>query len=318
MPQVRAKFPQLMQPGLKKIYFDSLDSALKASDYPKIFHEENSTRQYEQELEMAGISALQEKPEDASTAYVEMKQGASKRVDPLTYSLGIRTSKELWDDDQYGLIKKGPTLLSRSSAFTQEIIAWNVFNLGFTSAVTTFDGLTLFNNQHALLGGAAATAIAPGAAGVISAAGTWPNRPSTDIDFSVAGLQLATNHAARMIDNMGFPIRLRWTNLVTPPELRFLVREILGSPGKPYTSDNTINSLLPEDYKNLEVPWLNSPSAWFLTAEKMDHSATVWHRERPNTDFDDDFDTDAIKQKTRCRLTASCNRWQGVWGTQGP
>lgn len=318
MPQVRAKFPQLMQAGLKKIYFDSLEYQLKASDYPKVFNEMDSDSEYEQELEMAGIQQLIEKPEDASTFYTEMKQGGSKRVIHLTYSLGVRTSKELWDDDKYGLIKKGPTLLARSAAFTQEMIAWNVFNNGFTSAVTTFDGNPLFYNQHSLLWGAQATQIAPGVAGVISAPGTYPNRPAVDVDFSVAGLQLATNHAARMIDNTGFPIRLQWENLVTPPELRFLVREILGSPGKPYTSDNTINSLLPEDYKNIEVPWLNSPSAWYLVAKKSDHSLQVLHRERPATDFDDDFDTDAIKQKTRLRISAWCPRWQGVWGTQGP
>ena len=319
MPQVRAKFAQLMQPGLKKIYFDCLDSQLKSSDYPKVFHEVDSDSEYEQELEMAGISVLLEKPENASTSYTEMKQGASKRVEPLTYSLGIRTSKELYDDDKYGLVgKKGPTLLARSAAFTKEMIAWNVFNQGFTSSVTTFDGNPLFYNAHALLGGAQATAIGPGLAGVISAPGTYPNRPSVDVDFSVAGLQLATNHAARMVDNMGFPIRLRWQHLITPPELRFLVREILGSPGKPYTGDNTINSLLPEDYKNLEVPWLNSPSAWFLVAEKADHALQVVNREAPTTDFDDDFDTDAIKQKTRMRVAAWCPRWQGVWGTQGP
>lgn len=318
MPQVRAKYPQLMQPGLRKIYFDSLDNALKQSDYPKVFNEANSTREYEQELEMAGITALMEKPENASTSYTEMKQGGSKRYIHLTYSLGLRTSKELWDDDQYGLVKKGPTLLSRSAAFTQEMIAWNVFNQGFSSAVTVVDGNPLFYNQHALLGGAGATALAPGAAGVISAAGTWPNRPATDVDLSIAALQLATNHAARMIDNMGFPIRLRWETLIAPPELRFIAREILGSSGRAYTADNTINSLIPEDYKHLEVPWLNSPSAWFLVAAKQDHSLMVFHRERPNTDFDDDFDTDAIKQKCRLRMSAGATRWQGTWGTQGP
>lgn len=319
MPQVRAKFPQLMQPGLKKIYFDSLEYEMKASDYPKVFNEETSDSEYEQELEMAGISALVEKPEDASTSYTEMRQGGSKRYIHLTYSLGIRTSKELYDDDKYGLTgRKGPKLLARSAAFTQEMIAWNVFNQGFTSAVTTVDGNPLFYNQHNLLGGAQATNIAPGVAGVISAPGTYPNRPSVDVDFSVAALQLATNHAARMIDNMGFPIRLKWQYLITPPELRFLVREILGSPGKPYTSDNTINSILPEDYKNIEVPWLNSPSAFFLATEKTDHSLRVYHREKPTTDFDDDFDTDAIKQKTRLRMSAGATRWQGVWGTQGP
>lgn len=319
MPQVRAKFPQLMQTGLKKIYFDALEYALKASDYPKVFNEETSDSQYEQELEMAGITALREKPEDASTMYTEMKQGGTKRYVHLTYSLGIRTSQELYDDDKYGLTgKKGPQLLARSAAFTQEMIAWNVFNLGFTSSVTTVDGLSLFNNQHPLIGGPQATQLAPGVAGVISAAGTYPNRPSVDVDFSVAALQLATNHAARMIDNMGFPIRLRWQYLITPPELRFLVREILGSSGKPYVADNTINSLLPEDYKNIEVPWLNSPSAFFLAAEKGDHAARVYHRERPTTEFDDDFDTDAIKQKTRFRMSAGATRWQGLWGTQGP
>lgn len=318
MPQVRPKFPQLMQPGLRKIYFDSLDKALKASDYPRVFHEINTTKEYEQELEMAGITALQEKPENASTAYVEMRQGGSKRFKPLTYSLGIRTSKELWDDDQYGLIRKGPTLLTRSTNFTQEMIAWNVFNLGFTSAVTTFDGNPLFYNQHALLGGPAATAMAPGAANVISLAGTWPNRPQTDVDFSIAGLQLAVNHSARMIDNMGYPIRLRFEFLISPPEIRFLVREALASPGKPYVPDNTINSILPEDFRNMEIPWLNSPSAWYLVASKEDQTLNVYHRERPSTDFDDDFDTDAIKQKTRCRLTAGCPQWQGVWGSNGP
>lgn len=318
MAQVRAKFPQLMALGQSKIYFDSLDSMLKNSDYPKVFHEKTSDNEYEQEMEMAGLSALQEKPENSPSAYNEMIQGGTKRYIHLTYSLAIRTSKELMDDDKYGLIKKGPVLLARSAAFTQEMIAWYVFNNGFTNNVTTVDGNPLFFDEHPLLGGTPATNLAPGAANVIYAAGTWPNRPNVDIDFSVAGLQLATNHAARMVDNQGFPIKLRWKYLVTPPELRFLVREVLGSSGKPYTADNTINSLLPEDYKHMEIPWLNSASSWFMAADKMDHSLVVYHREKPKTTFDDDFDSDALKQKIRLRMSSGATRWQGVWGTQGP
>ena len=318
MAQVRAKFPQLMAMGQSKIYFDALDSQLKQSDYPKVFHEKTSDNEYEQEMEMAGLSALQEKPENAPSAYNEMIQGGTKRYIHLTYSLAIRTSKELMDDDKYGLVKKGPTLLARSAAFTQEMIAWYTLNNGFTTNVTTVDGLTLFNSQHPLIGGIPATNLAPGSANVIYASGTWPNRPSTDIDLSVAGLQLATNHAARMVDNQGFPIRLRWKFLVTPPELRFIVREILGSSGKPYTADNTINSLLPEDYKHMEIPWLTAAASWFLIADKEDHSLVVYHRERPKTTFDDDFDTDALKQKIRLRMSAGATRWQGVWGTAGP
>jgi len=318
MAQVRAKFPQLMVLGQSKIYFDSLDAQLKMSDYPKVFHEKTSDNEYEQEMEMAGLSALQEKPENSPSAYNEMIQGGSKRYIHLTYSLAIRTSKELMDDDKYGLVKKGPVLLARSASFTQEMIAWYTFNNGFTSNVQTVDGNPLFYDEHPLLGGTPATNLAPGAANVIYAPGTWPNRPSVDIDFSVAGLQLATNHAARMVDNQGFPIRLRWKYVITPPELRFLVREVLGSSGKPYTADNTINSLLPEDYKHMEIPWLNSASAWFMSAEKEDQTLVVYHREKPKTTFDDDFDSDALKQKIRLRMSAGATRWQGVWGSNGP
>ena len=82
-------------------------------------------------------------------------------------------------------------MLARSAAFTQEMIAWYTFNNGFTSNVTTVDGNPLFYDEHPLLGGTPATNLAPGAANVIYAPGTWPNRPSVDIDFSVAGLQLS-------------------------------------------------------------------------------------------------------------------------------
>src|ERR1700679_2200749 len=214
MSQVRGAFAQLMAPGLKHIYFDATEYEQRAKQYPMLFNEEKSSSEYEQELEMAGVGPLQEKPENSSTAYNVMIQGGSKRVIHLTYSLGIRTSKELWDDDKYGLIKMGPKALARSTRFTEEAVAWNVINQGFSSNVTTFDGQTLFNNQHFLLGGAAATNIGPGLANIISAAGTYPNRPPVDIDLSIAGLQLMTNYANRMVDNQGMPIDVKFRYIV--------------------------------------------------------------------------------------------------------
>jgi hypothetical protein len=318
MSQVRGAFPQLMAPGLKKIYNDATEFEQREKEWPMLFNEESSDSEYEQELEMAALGPLQEKPENSSTAYNDMIQGGSKRVIHLTYSLGVRTSKELWDDDKYGQIRMGPKALARSTRFTEEIVAWNIINQGFTSNVTTFDGNPLFFNQHALIGGAAATNLGPGLANVISAAGTYPNRPPVDIDLSVAGLQLMTNYANRMVDNQGFPINVKFKYILCPSELVFIIREILGSPGQPYTSDNTINSLLAEDYKFMIGHYLDSASAWYGFVDKKYHALKVWMREKPTTDFDDDFDTDAVKQKTRMRMSASCFRWQGTFGSNGP
>jgi hypothetical protein len=318
MSQVRGAFPQLMAPGLKHIYMDATEYEQKEKQYPMLFNEEKSDREYEQELEMAGLGPLQEKPENSSTAYNNMIQGGSKRAVHLTYSLGVRTSKELWEDDKYNIIKMGPKALARSTRFTEEVVAWNIINQGFSSNITTFDGQPLFSNLHYLLGGAGATNIGPGLAGVITAAGTYPNRPPTDIDLSVAGLQLATNYANRMVDNQGMPINIKFKYLVIPPELVFIAREILGSSGMPYSSDNTINSMLAEDYKFMVCNYLTSGSAWYLFVEKKNHSLKVFMREAPSTDFDDDFDTDAVKQKTRMRMSAFCPRWQGTFGSNGP
>lgn len=318
MTQVRGAFQQLMTPGLRKVYDDATQYEQVEKQYPLLFNVETSSSEYEQDLEMALLGPLQEKPENTPTAYQDMVQGASKRVIHLTYSLGIRTSKELWDDDKYGLIKMGPRALARSTRFTEEVIAWGIINGGFSNNVTTFDGNPLFFNQHALIGGSNATNLGPGLANIISAAGTYPNRPVTDIDLSIAGLQLATNHANRMVDNQGMPINQKFKYLLIPPELVFIAREILGSPGKPFTGDNEINSLLAEGYQFLVGRYLTSSAAWYLFTEKKHHALTVFMRESPNTDFDDDFDTDAIKQKTRMRMSAFCPRWQGTWGTNAP
>ena len=298
---VRAAFGQLMKPGLRKIYNDALDFRMKEDDISLIFNEKSSEDQYEQVIEMAGTSFLQEKPENTSIAYQAFIQGGSKRVIHLTYGTGLRYSKEFMDDDKYGITKKGPMFLAQSAAVTKAMIAWTTFNQGFTSSVTVLDGNPLFFNQHSLLGGSLATQIGPGSANVISAPGTYPNRPSVDMDLSVAALQLATNHASRMLSNQGFPIRLHWKYLIGPPELRFIAREILGSAGMPYTGDNTVNSLLPEDYKWVEVPWLNSASSWYLSADKKDTGVIFYNREKARTDFDDDFDSDAVKLKSIMR-----------------
>lgn len=318
MSQVRGAFAQLMAPGLRHIYNDATEFEQREKEYPMLFNVKSSDMEYEQELEMAALGPLQEKPENSSTAYNDMIQGGSKRVTHLTYSLGIRTSKELWDDDQYGQIKIGPKALARSTRFTEELVAWNILNQGFTSSVTTFDGNPLFYNEHALLGGAAATNIGPGLSNVISAAGTYPNRPPVDMDLSVAALQLMTNYGNRMVDNQGLPVALKFKTIVIPPELVFIAREILGSSGQPYSADNTINSLIPEDYKFLVGHYLDSASAWYSFCEKKYHALTAWMREPSTTDFDDDFDTDAVKQKTRMRMSASCFRWQGTFGSNGP
>jgi len=316
--QVRGAYPKLMAPGLHKIYVDAQETEQRAEEYPSVFNVMTSDSEYEQDLKMAGFGPLQEKPENTPVAYTSMIQGGDKRYIHLTYALGVRTSAELMEDDKYGIINQAPKSLARSIRYTKEIVAWNTFNQGFSSNVTTTDGLPLFNSQHPLLGGPAATAQWSALSNVIYAAGTYPNSPSTALDLSFTAIQLASIQFERMVDSQGLPITLRPEKIVIPPELKFIARELLGSSGKPGTGDNDINSLIGEDLTFMVCHYLTSQSAWFMVSGKKNHSLNVFMRRAPKDSFDDDFDTDAIKQKTTMRMSAGATDWLGTWGSNGP
>lgn len=316
--QVRGAFSKLLAPGLNHIYLDAVETEQRAEEYSKYFTIETSDSAFEQDAKFTAFGPLQEKPENTPVAYTNMTQLGDKRYVHLTYALAVRSSKELYDDDKYGIIKKAPVALARSERYTKEMVGFNIFNQGFSNNVTTADGVSLFNNQHPLGGGPAATNVGPGLTNVISAAGTYPNRPSTDIDLSVTALQIATNQFERLVDGQGLPITIRPRLLVIPPELKFIARELLGSSGKPGTGDNDINSLIGEDLSFMVSHYTTSQGAWWLLADKKYTYLKYYMRQAPKMSYDDDFDTDALKQKTTMRVSAGATDWLGTWGSNGP
>ena len=315
--QVRGAFPKLMAPGLHKVYVDALETEQRSEEYQAVFNVKTSTSEYEQDLKMAGFGPLQEKPENTPVAYTNMIQGGDKRYIHLTYALAVRTSKELWQDAKYGVIKQAPKALARSIRYTKEIVAWNTFNQGFSANVTTTDGISLFNNQHPLLGGPQATNTWSALPNLISAAGTFPNRPATDIDLSFTGVQLGTTQYERLVDSQGLPINLKPKMVLIAPENRFLARELFGSSGKPGTDTNDINSLLGEDLGYMVCHYFTNSGPWFMVSDKVNHTLTVFMRQNPEDEFDEDFDTGAMKQKTTMRMSAGATDWLGTWGSNG-
>jgi hypothetical protein len=314
---VRAMYSQLLAPGLRKVFNQWLDTYQRDLEYPAVFHVENITAAYHDELEFAGTPPMPLKAENNPVAYTQVIQGGTIRAIPLTYALAARASFELYEDDQLGVIKQIPKALARSQRFTEEMVPWNIINLGF-STIKTIDGVSLFNNQHPLLGGPGATNYGPGLANIISAPGTYPNRPATDIDLSFAAIQLMTNQFERLVDGVGLPIVYKPRAILVAPANRFLARELLGSPGKPGTATNEINSLLGEDLGYIVGHYLTGDTPWFALCDKQYHHLKFLWRKKPDMDYDDDFDTDALKQKSKMRFAAFPANWLGVWGSNGP
>lgn len=317
MTMVRGMYAQLMAPGIHKLFNQFLDTMQRDLEYPKVFNVDSTTKAYIDDVEFAGTGPMPLKPENTPVSYTQIIQGGTLRYIPLTYALAARASFELYEDDQYGVIKQIPKALARSQRFTEEMVPWNVFNLGF-STLKTIDGLSLFNNQHPLLGGPGATSYGPGLSAVISAAGTFPNRPAVDVDLSYAAIIAMSNQFERLVDGVGLPIIYKPSSLIIAPAGRFLARELLGSPGKPGTATNEINALLGEDLGYMVGHYLTSDTAWFAVCEKSMHQLYFFWRKKPDMDYDDDFDTAALKQKSQMRFAAGASNWLGVWGSNGP
>ena len=321
MTMIRAQYSQVLAPGIEHNFVEFLDLKHRDRQYDKVFNIDNTTRAFEDEVQFAGTGPAPELTEGENVAYVDLIQGGTKRYVPLKYALGSRISYELIQDDLYGIIKQAPKALAFSMAFTEEMVPWNIFNNGFSTIVTT-DGVSLFNNAHPLLGGANATNTGPGLGNVISTAGTYPNRPATDVDISFTGIQLMTNHFNRMTDSLGLPVHIKATKLVIPPELIFTCRELLGSPGKVGVQSpnvgNEINALLGEELTYMVSSYLTSATAWYAVTEKEHHQLKFKWRKSVDTDYDDDFDTQAVKMLTYMRIAAGATHWIGTWGSNGP
>lgn len=313
----RGNMTQLMAPGLKEVIVQWKNSRMKNLEYPKIFTILDSDRQYEEDLEVAGVPPAVLTAEGVPITYADPIQGGSIRYTHLKYALGTRITEEALDDDQYGVLKDVPSAHTRSHDFVEEQSAWNVINNGFTTTVTT-DGVSLFNNTHPLLGGTGATAALPLPSTSYTTAGTYPNRPATDVDLSFTAIQTMLKQFMRLIDGVGMPIQSMPKYIVVPPEQRDLAVELLGSGYNPTNATNAVNALLGYNLQFMTVTYLTGTTPWFAFAEKGETKLKFYRRASLKTDFSDDFDTNTLKMKTWQRFSVGASVWAGTFGSDGP
>lgn len=319
MTMVRNQFFQAMSIDVAHNFIEFLDLRQREVQFRAWFNVMPSKKAYEDAVHYAGFGPAQPKNEGEPVVYDNLIQGGTRRYVHQTYGLGERLSYELMQDDQTGMMEQSPKGLVQSHIFAQEMTAGNVFNLGFSSTGTlTDDGVSLFNNQHPLLGGAAATNVAPGAGNFSTASGTYPNRPAVDADLSFTALQYATMTFQRMPNARGIVVSTRPKWLRIPPEIEFIAIELLGSAGKPYTSDSEVNALLATGLKYEVHSYFTSPSGWGLFGNKDEHRLMFFERQAIYGDYDRDFDQQALKFLAIARYSAGADTWLNTFGSLGP
>jgi hypothetical protein len=282
-------------PFLDEVMFERFDAP--SLTYTQVFHMDTSDRAYEEKTGITGFDQFVEKDEGDAIDYDQLLQAYDKRYTHLTYAKGFQISMEAMDDDIDGAISNAAPALARVARNSIETEAFKDFNTGFAT-VTTPDGAYLFSNSHTLVGG-----------------GTFDNLISGDL--AQGTLESAINIYDDMRDDRNQLIELSPAILLFPPELKWLVYELLKSQLRSDTADNAANALHQVPLRTIESKYLTGDDDWFLLSEPSQHRLMFYWRMEPVTDHTLDFDTSNMKTKMTYRLSHGPADWRGLVGGQG-
>lgn len=296
----RAGFSRLIAPGLRKVFMGAWDTW--PEEYSKIANVLTSKRAYEEELMGAGLGRFEVKPEGQPITYDEPTQGNDQRYTHASYALGFRVTREMWDDDLYGVMKKMAKELAISARMTCELEFASLLDDAFAGAVHTgADGQALCSLDHPLTAG-----------------GTYSNTPAVTVDLGIGALRAASERLERMVNERGLPEnRGRGQEIICSPTFQWVAEEILKSKNKAYTADNTMNAFDGMGLTHMVSHYMSDEDFWFLTTEKSRHDVKWFWRLKPEFENEDDFDTKDAKFTGYMRFSYGFTDWRGFDGSSG-
>lgn len=299
MAMTRGGFSALIDPRYRKVYVET--GKERPLEYDQVLNVDEMQTNPETDTQISGLATMPEKNEGAQFTRDQPLMGGTKVYTATPFGLAVEFTWEMWRDELYGIMEEMTRELARASRNRQEVDAWDPINNSFS---TSFAGFTasesLCSTAHTGLDG-------------VSRA----NRPSTDIGFSVTGVQNALIRFHSLKNERNLPMLLQPSVAVIDPTNLWAAREILGSSGKPYSTDNEINALIQEDLRWIVCHYKTTSTHWHLLAKKGQHDLNFRWRDRPVFDsYDDPTSKNAVFTVYQ-RHTKGFGSWRGIDGSTG-
>jgi hypothetical protein len=291
--------PKLLWPGLNAIFGKYKDLPYQ---HTQVFDATESTKSYEEDVELTGFGLAPVKSEGASISYDSHSQGPTTRYTNVTYGLGFVETIEAVEDNQYkDRAQKRTAMLARSMRVTKETVVANVINRAFSNTYVGGDGVELISTAHPTVNG------------------TQSNELSVAADLSEASLEDMFIQIMNAVDSRGLRIRLMPKKLIVPPNMAFEAERIVKSNLQNDTALNAINAIkstgmLPGGV--MVWHYLSDTDAWFITTD-AENGLKLFNRRALSFAKDSDFDTDNFKHKATERYVAGWSDWRGIYGSEG-
>lgn len=293
---VSSNFGRLLEPGLRKIFFESYTE--KPEYFSHLFKVGSSNKAKETDYAIGAFGNWGVRTSETDEVnYQKLIAGSERTYVHTAFTSGFQIGRELKDDEMYGTIAKYPKALARAGRNTVEQDAHSFYNFGFCANLPIYDGKALFANNHPL----------------ISSAGTGSNL--TTGALSDANLKIGIQCMESQVDEVGNPIVATPQILVVAPKNEFLAKELLNSSQKAGTNNNDINTIKGALTVFVD-PYLTNEDAWFLIDPSLYELNFFW-RVKPEFKADDDFDTYVAKYRAYMRYSYGASDWRGIVGSLG-
>lgn len=302
MTTATANFPELLWPGIKKIYGDTYKQW--DSKYDKYSDNVSSDKAFEKFQGLTSFRAAPAKGQGSAMTFDDPLQGFQKEAVNVSYALATTITREMYDDDQYGKIRQAPKGLATSFRRTQEIITADQLNSGFSTAAvpqTAQDNLSVFNTTHLLVGG-----------------GTFSNQPVTASDLVMTSVEQAYIDISNFNDDRGYPMHAMPKCWVVPTADQFVAQKILETQYAVGSADNDVNVVSSKEMPvDLVVnPYLTDINAWFVKTD-VENGVMYVDRLSPEPDRDNKFDTKSLQFSVYGRFTVVTADPRGIYGNPG-
>ncbi|MGH7869088.1 MAG: hypothetical protein ACREP9_15975, partial [Candidatus Dormibacteraceae bacterium] len=244
-------------------------------EYDKILNIKDLPWNPVKDQQVAGLGAVPSKQEGQAFVLDAPILEGNLSVAVQEFGLAVEFTYPAWEDEQYGVFRDMAKEMARSGRYREEVTGWNLFNTATATppAGSAFDGLSLLNTSHT----------AAGNPGVL-----YSNTPAVNVGFSITGIQGAIIRFHNMLNDRGLPQIMFPKKFIISPTNLFAAREILGSTNKPFTADNEINSLQPEEFTYMVSHYLTNATNWFLCADQGEHDMNFGWRTHVILDSFDD------------------------------
>lgn len=253
--------------------------------------------------QVSGFGTVPTKPEGAPFPFDDPIIGGTKTYQAVPYGMAAEATFEAWDDELYGYLRDLMGEMKRSSNNRLEVDGHNILNEAFvTTNETGFDGASLISVSHTGLDGRTGVA----------------NRPAVDVGFGLTAVQNMVVNFHNMVDERNIPRVMAPSLIIIAPENIWTARETLGSSGKPFVTDNEMNSILAEDLRWMVSHYLDTSTNWFGLAAQGEHDLNFMMRNRPIFDaFDDPRTKNAVFTVYQRHDPSAFGSYQGTYGSTG-